>query len=53
MELQAVIEAMKLVLYENIEKFRKIVIVTDSSYVVDNGKFATYHRPQNGWKTKD
>ncbi len=53
MELKAVIDWLNL-LYENelTNTFRKIIVVSDSSYVIDNRKTALFYWSKNWWKSR-
>jgi ribonuclease HI len=57
MELQACVEALRLIRRGRTavpcDRFNRILIHSDSRYVVDNFKTALYHWQSNGWKTKD
>jgi ribonuclease HI len=57
MEIQACIEALKIVTGNrcpvSLEGLNKVVIHTDSMYVVNGYRSALFHWSQNGWKTRD
>lgn len=53
MELGAVINWLKLIIYEDLSNFKKIMVVVDSLYVLDNYKNAVYwNRNWTGWNTR-
>jgi ribonuclease HI len=53
MELKAAIDWLN-ILYENdlTDTFKKIVVVSDSSYVIDYRNVALFHRSKNWWKSR-